>query len=323
MAWGRKVRLEARNADGVQVDVAALRIDARCVRSRVFDDNELEATIINASEDTISKFLQRGTNVALYAGYKDEGEPGLMYQGNIIDSKTTKFGTDWVTVIRSIALRSLTRPFTATPVCLAFRPGSNGGQVVDAICAILGLVPQGKEMAAAVVFKGGWNYVGPVAGAMKRLAQDLRPAGVGIYVDLAEMVVFRYDADSTYSIAYLSPKSGLLNLENTTDYVGAAHSNLSSLAAKTQSDEKEDKEIVLKAGNTDDAYALLDKIFTNMKKTYTARTIVVPKLRPNSLVHVSQPDMKVDGVFVVERMEVAVGNGPESSFAMELNLVEA
>lgn len=323
MAWGRKVRLEARNADGVQVDVAALRIDARCVRSRVFDDNELEATIINASEDTIAKFLQRGTNVALYAGYKDEGEPGLMYQGNIIDSKTTKFGTDWVTVIRSIALRSLTRPFTATPVCLAFRPGSNGGQVVDAICAILGLVPQGKEMAAAVVFKGGWNYVGPVAGAMKRLAQDLRPAGVGIYVDLAEMVVFRYDADSTYSIAYLSPKSGLLNLENTTDYVGAAHSNLSSLAAKTQSDAKEDKEIVLKAGNTDDAYALLDKIFTNMKKTYTARTIVVPKLRPNSLVNVAQPDMKVDGLFVVDRMEVAVGNGPESSFAMELNLVEA
>lgn len=323
MAWGRKVRLEARNADGVQVDVAALRIDARCVRSRVFDDNELEATIINASEDTIAKFLRRGTNVALYAGYKDEGEPGLMYQGNIIDSKTTKFGTDWVTVIRSIALRSLTRPFTATPVCLAFRPGSNGGQVVDAICAILGLVPQGKEMAAVVVFKGGWNYVGPVAGAMKRLAQDLRPAGVGIYVDLAEMVVFRYDADSTYSIAYLSPKSGLLNLENTTDYVGAAHSNLSSLAAKTQSDAKEDKEIVLKAGNTDDAYALLDKIFTNMKKTYTARTIVVPKLRPNSLVHVAQPDMKVDGLFVVDRMEVAVGNGPESSFAMELNLVEA
>lgn len=323
MAWGRKVRLEARNADGVQVDVAALRIDARCVRSRVFDDNELEATIINASEDTIAKFLRRGTNVALYAGYKDEGEPGLMYQGNIIDSKTTKFGTDWVTVIRSIALRSLTRPFTATPVCLAFRPGSNGGQVVDAICAILGLVPQGKEMAAAVTFKGGWNYVGPVSGAMKRLAQDLRPAGVGIYVDLAEMVVFRYDADSTYSIAYLSPKSGLLNLENTTDYVGAAHSNLASLAAKTQSDEKEDKEILLKAGDTDDAYALLDKIFTNMKKTYTARTIVVPKLRPNSLVHVVQPDMKVDGLFVVDRMEVAVGNGPESSFAMELNLVEA
>ena len=90
MAWGRKVRLEARNADGVQVDVAALRIDARCVRSRVFDDNELEATIINASEDTIAKFLRRGTNVALYAGYKDEGEPGLMYQGNIIDSKTTR-----------------------------------------------------------------------------------------------------------------------------------------------------------------------------------------------------------------------------------------
>ena len=82
MLWGRKVILQARNANGVQVDVAALRIDARCVRSRVFDDNELEATIHNANEDTISKFLQRGANVALFAGYEQGAEPGLMYQGN-------------------------------------------------------------------------------------------------------------------------------------------------------------------------------------------------------------------------------------------------
>lgn len=323
MAWGRQIRLEARNADGVQVDVSALRIDARCVRSRVFDDNELEATIHGANEDTIAKFLQRGTNVALYAGYKDEGDPGLMYQGNIIDSKTYRNGTEILTVIRSIALRSLTRPFTATPVCLSFRPGATAADVIDAIGSVLGLVPQGKEMAAEVVFAAGWTYVGPVAGAMKRLGQDMRSKGLGLYVDLAELVVFRYEADSTYSIAYISPDTGLLNLENTTDYIGAARSNLSSLAAKTQSTKAEDKEIVLKAGNTDDAYALLDKIFTNMKKTYTARTIVVPKLRPNNLIHLVQPEMKVDGLFVVDRMEVAVGNGRDSSFAMDLNLVEA
>lgn len=323
MAWGRQIRLEARNADGVQVDVSALRIDARCVRSRVFDDNELEATIHGANEDTIAKFLQRGTNVALYAGYKDEGDPGLMYQGNIIDSKTYRAGTEILTVIRSIALRSLTRPFTATPVCLSFRPGATAADVIDSIGSILGLVPQGKEMAAEVTFAAGWTYVGPVAGAMKRLGQDMRSKGLGLYVDLAELVVFRYEADSTYSIAYISPDTGLLNLENTTDYIGAARSNLSSLAAKTQSTKAEDKEIVLKAGNTDDAYALLDKIFTNMKKTYTARTIVVPKLRPNNLIHLVQPEMKVDGLFVVDRMEVAVGNGRDSSFAMDLNLVEA
>lgn len=323
MAWGRQIRLEARNADGVQVDVSALRIDARCVRSRVFDDNELEATIHGANEDTIAKFLQRGTNVALYAGYKDEGDPGLMYQGNIIDSKTYRAGTEILTVIRSIALRSLTRPFTATPVCLSFRPGATAADVIDSIGSILGLVPQGKEMAAEVTFAAGWTYVGPVAGAMKRLGQDMRSKGLGLYVDLAELVVFRYEADSTYSIAYISPDTGLLNLENTTDYIGAARSNLSSLAAKTQSTTAEDKEIVLKAGNTDDAYALLDKIFTNMKKTYTARTIVVPKLRPNNLIHLVQPEMKVDGLFVVDRMEVAVGNGRDSSFAMDLNLVEA
>ena len=322
MAWGRIVRLEARNSEGVQVDVSALRIDARCVRSRVFDDNELEATIHNASADTINKFLQRGTNVALYAGYEDEGMPGLMYQGNIIDSKTYRAGTDTLTVIRSIALRSLTRPFTCTPVCLTFRPGSTASDVLNSIGAILGLVVIGAEMAAEVKFASGWTYVGSVSGAMKRLGQDMRAKGLGLYVDLAELVVFRYSSDSTYSIAFISPQTGLLNLQNTTDYISAAHSNLASLAAKTQSS-SDSKEVVLKPEETDDAYALLDKVFTNMKKTYNARTIVMPKMRPNSLVHVSYDEMSVDGLFVVDRMEVAVGNGADSSFAMDLNLIEA
>lgn len=323
MAWGRLVKLEARNADGVQVDVSALRIDARCVRSRVFDDNELEATIRNANEDTINKFLQRGTNIALYAGYEDEGKPGLMYQGNIIDSKTYRQGTDTLTVIRSMTLRSLTRPFTATPVCLGFKPGANAGEILDSIGTILGLVAIGKEMASEVVFKSGWTYVGPVSGAMKRLGQDLRAHGMGLYVDLAELVVFRFQADSTYSIAFISPESGLLSVQNTTDYMSAAKENLASFAAKTQSNDKSEKEVILKPEDTDDAYKLLDEVFTNMKKTYSVRTMVIPKLRPNSLVHLKEPERKINGLFVVDRMEIAVGTGPDSSFAMDLNLVEA
>lgn len=324
MIWGRVVRLEARNAEGVQVDVSALRIDARCVRSRVFDDNELEATIHGANDNTIAKFLKRGTNVALYAGYEQGAEPGLIYQGNIIDSKTYRSGTEILTVIRSIALRSLKRPFTCTPVCLTFKPGSNAGQVVKSIANILGLVPIGVEMAEEVQLPSGWTFVGPVSQAMKRLAQDMRTKGVGLYVDLAEMVVFRYSSDSTYSIAYISPESGLLNLQDTTDYVGAAHSNLGSLASKIgESANVGGKEIKLTPEKSDDAYALLDRIFTNMKKTYSARTMVMPKVTPNSLVHIADKGMGVDGLFVVDRMEIAVGNGPDSSFAMDLNLIEA
>lgn len=329
MAWGRIVRLEARNSEGVQVDVSALRIDARCVRSRVFANNELEATIRNANESTINKFLQRGTNVALYAGYKDEGTPGLMYQGNIIDSKTYRQGANTLTVIRSMALRSLSRPFTATPVCLAFEPGKTAADVIDSIGALLGLVPIGKEMAAEVKFEGGWTYVGPVSGAMKRLGQDLRPAGIGLYVDLAELVVFKYSGDSAYTMAFISQETGLLSLQNTTDYISAAHSNLDSLASKLASynqavaEAKSSKKKVLKPDDPDDVYAYLDGIFKNMKKTYSARTVVMPKLRPNSLVHLSDKSQGVDGLFVVDQMEVAVGNGRDSSFAMDLNLVEA
>lgn len=322
MAWGRVVRLVAQNRDMVQVDVSALRIDARCVRSRVFNDNEMEATIYNANSDTISKFLQRGTNIMLYAGYEQGGEPGLMWQGNIIDSKTTSNGTDTVTTIRSIALRSLKRPFTCTPVCLGFKPGATAADVIDSICAILGLVPYGKEMATEVSFPSGWTFVGNVINAMKKLAQDLETKGMGIYVDLAEMVVFRHRTDSSYSIAYLTPDSGLLNLENTTDYVGFARTSIGDMASKGEKPKK--GEVVLKPEDVDDVYAQLDKIFTNMKKTYSAKTMVIPKLRPNALVRINDERRGVhDGLFVVDKMEVSVGNGPNSAFSMDLNLIEA
>lgn len=336
MAWGRIVKLEARTSDGVVAEVSKLRIDARCTRSRVFDDNSFEATIHNANDDTINKFLQRGTNIALYAGYDDEGEPGLMYQGNIIESKTYRDGTETITVIRSLSLRSLKRPFTCTPVSLAFGPGSNAGQILDSIGSILGLVLIGKEMASDVVFDAGWNYVGMVSGAIKRLRQDLRTKGLGLYTDLAELVVYSFETYSTYTMAAISPNTGLLNLQDTTDYMGAARENISSLPSKMEETEIVKKKIIktgkLKVGadeilltpeNTDDMYAILDKVFTNMKKTYTARTIVLPKVKPNSLVHVKYDGMGVNGLFVVDSMEIAVGNGKDSSFAMELKLVEA
>ena len=323
MAWGRVVRLVAQNRDMVQVDVSALRIDARCVRSRVFNDNEMESTIYNANSDTISKFLQRGTNIMLYAGYEQGGEPGLMWQGNIIDSKTMSNGTDTVTTIRSIALRSLKRPFTCTPVCLGFKPGATAADVIDSICSILGLVPYGKEMAKEVSFPSGWTFVGNVMNAMKKLAQDLETKGMGIYVDLAEMVVFRHRTDSSYSIAYLTPDSGLLNLENTTDYVGFARTSIDEMASKV-GEKPKSGEVVLMPEDVDDVYSQLDKIFTNMKKTYSAKTMVIPKLRPNALVRINDERRGVhDGLFVVDKMEVSVGNGPNSAFSMDLNLIEA
>ena len=123
-------------------------------------------------------------------------------------------------------------------------------------------------------------------------------------------------------MAYLSPDSGLLSLQDSTDYINAARSNLSSLPSKVTSESGEEPPTMTKE-DVDDVYSYLDGIFTSMKKTYSVRCIVIPKLRPNSLVHVADPGSGVDGLFVINRMEVAVGTGPDSSFAMDLDLVEA
>lgn len=325
MAWGRVLRVVVRTpgtlSGGVwtytETEVQALRVECSVTRSRVFRDNEATITIYNANADTRNRVLRRGSNVAVYAGYERGGDEGLIYQGNILDASSVDVGPDNVTTIRSMALRSLERPFTATPVSLSFKAGTTADKVLAAIGAILGLVVVGKAEAAKVTLKGTWTYVGGVGGALERLGRDMRAQGRGLYIDLAELVCYSLVGDSTYRVTYLDRASGLLELVDTTDYMAAARATIDTMGEKEGSPSASAP--VVKAG-TDDVYAAIEQAWTSVRKTYSARTIMVPSLRPNDIVQVKDGD--VDAVLVVDGMEIEAGNGPRSGFGMTLSLVE-
>lgn len=336
MAWGRVCRVVVKSPmsqsgttwEWTETDIASLDLDFTITRSRVFNDNEAEVTIYNMNRDTRNRILKRGSNLMIYAGYEDEGE-GLMFQGNIVDVTNMTGGTDSVTIIRALAIRSLTRPFTATPVAFSYPKGTTADKAVSDIATTLGLVPIGVENVSSLDI-GGWSYAGGVGQALAQLARRLESDGCGLYIDLAELLVYKKDgSDSTYSVAYLATDCGLLSAEDTTDYMQAVRNRVDELsddlgmseAEKKDETTKDKTRIIYTESTGTEVYTELDRIYTGLPKTATATTIIMPKIRPNSMVDLQAPD--VSGMFVVDSMTIDGGNTPASSFTMTLSLVEA
>ena len=331
MAWGRTCRVVVKSParqtgsgwEWTETDIASLDLDFTITRSRVFNDNEASVTIYNMNPDTRNKILKRGSNLLIYAGYQDEGV-GLMFQGNIVDVNTSTNGVDYITTITALAIRSLSRPFTATPVSLVYPKGTTADKAVDQLAAALGLVAIGTENVAKVPMDG-FAYVGGAGGALEALARRLETAGCGIYIDLAELLVYTKDgSDSKYSVAYLAPDCGLLSARDTTDYSQAVRSRVDELSddlGKDPTGQKPGDRIIYTEKTGTEVYQELDKIYTSLPKTAEAVTIIMPKVRPNSLVDLQAVD--VSGMFVVDSMTINGGNTAGSDFTMALSLVEA
>lgn len=328
MAWDRICRVVVRTPTGsgggsyTEVELTALHVDFNITRSRVFNDNEAKLNIYNAAPDFIRRVLQRGSNLLIYAGYKDEGE-GLVYQGNIVGVTSVKTGADVVTSVMAMSLRSLDKPFTSTPVVLNFAPGATAEDVVVEIGTRLGLVPIGANNASGISFPQGWAFVGPVGLAIERIGRDLMVHGYGLYIDLAELVVYSTQADSDYTLAYLHYGAGLLSIKDTTDYIAAARGRIEEMGQtkRTTKGKGKNKKVIITTEATKDVYAELEKVFTSLKKTLSAQTLMMPKVRPNSLVQVDTPEHS--GVFVVDRMTIRGGNYAEAPFGMDMELLEA
>lgn len=74
---------------------------------------------------------------------------------------------------------------------------------------------------------------------------------------------------------------------------------------KTTIGKGKNKKVILSTEAHKDVYEELEKVFTSLKKTLSAEVLMMPKVRPNSLVQVDTPDCS--GVFVVDRMPIRGG----------------
>lgn len=295
-----------------ETEVDALHVEATMTRSRRWNDNEMNLTVYNMSKDTSASIFCRGAVVRVYAGYEGMGV-GLMFQGNILTHRRTSNGTDTMDMIYAMCLRGVKdNTFGATPVSFGYSGRVSMATLYERIAVTLGLVLYGKESIQDIVLDG---YA--FAGTVGQLIDDLEPLlagyGYGVGRDLGAMVIYAFDGgDSTYTVTHLDFSCGLLSVRDCTDYAGQAKEKLTEI---------EEKGLTVMAGDgSEDVMKEIEGIYTEARKEYTAQTIVVPKLKPNALVDIQTDEVK--GQFVVDEMEISVGNLPDSSFNMELRMLE-
>lgn len=334
MAWLRKVRVIVRSPRSLsrdawswrETEIQDLHLDFDVMRSRVFNDNSAKITVFNARESTRNFILCRGCNILIYAGYEDSGD-GLIFQGNIVQSTSAHVGSEWVTTMQARMIRSLNHPFSVTPVTFSFPPGTPVSRAVDAVGGVLGLVSVGLDSLDGITLKNGWVYAGMVSGAFEYLGQILKNSGFHLFVDLGELIIYSTQGNSTYSTTYLSYESGLYTFQDVTDYSQLMQKTIDDLSKtkhKTVTVVKngvKKKKKILVTGATKDVYAELEAASQQLPKVYEATAIMLPKLRPNGLVHIVTDT--VDTLLVAHSLNIKGNSYGEGDFGMGMSLMES
>lgn len=320
MAWGRKCHLVVRSPrtrvgdkwEWTETEISELHFDATITRSRVWNDNEANITIYNMSADTSASVFRRGATVQVFAGYDDEGE-GLMFQGNIITHDRRRNGVDTMDMLYAICLRGTSdSTFGATPVSMSYPGTTPIGRIYESVAQTLGLVLNGAENLADISVDN-FVYAGTVSGLIDILDGVITKHGYSVLRDNAAMVVYKLNGgDSTYAVTRLSFDAGLLEIREATDYAGTAKEKAAEIEEKGG--------FVISPDGSEDVLKEIESVYTDSVKEYRASTIVMPKLKPNALVDVDTDEIK--GQFVVDSMEISIGNLPDSDYNFALYLLE-
>ncbi len=216
MAFKRVIELSV-GESGTGLLISDLDIEFNIERSITFSENTAEFTIYNAKESTRKEVLKEGNNIIFKSGYEDEGISTL-FIGNITEAKSIQEGADWISTISASSIRSSRSPLENTYVTISYAPDALLNRPLRDIATALGLVLIGEDNAL-INLDNGFTFVGSARAALNYCKEILRVNGVELYIDNTEIVVYNVDnRDSRFSPIYLDYESGLLRVNDITEY---------------------------------------------------------------------------------------------------------
>lgn len=172
--------------------ISDLDVSFNIIRTNRPSDNKAKFTIYNAKKETREKVLQEGNNIIMNAGYADEKNIGLVYAGNISEVTTEVDGPDIITHISATTYRGKDKNSDTINVTLNFEPGSDMGQVLDALALLMGFNLRGKPNATSVKLPNGFHYVGSAGNCMRQCYSILAANQFSLVKDNQDMFVFRF-----------------------------------------------------------------------------------------------------------------------------------
>lgn len=298
MAFDRRIRITVRSqatrVGGIwswsDLQIEDLHVSFRVNRSSVFNDNTAELTVYGASATTRARLHAPGSNILIEAGYADSGI-GLIYQGAIIRARSSHEGPDWITVCQCATIRSQDQPFQTTPVAISRDSNSTLDMVLRDIGTAIGLIVAGESAARAISLPNGFVYAGSVRGAIEQARAFLRIAGLEIFADMTELVVYSKTNFTDRDSIYLDYKSGLISAEDTTDLTDLSRDIIQTIV-----------------DSASDAYAVgaIADATQTLPRNVSIRALLNAKARPNSLVQIGEGD--ATGVYLIDTIEFSGDN---------------
>lgn len=205
---GNFLRIVGAGQNGVSLDC-----DAEVRRSNRMSKNTANLKVYNLPKSVREFLREDGLLVRIDVGYEDSGK-GTLFYGAIGGAQSYMTEAVWVTEISAYHFRAKGMSFETLYVSLSYSPGTLLKTVFADIEAILGVPVIGAGGLGQHALANGLVPVGTMGSVLKLLADELRSIGMGIFIDLAEIVLYKTgdvkDAEGRFETVYLDNQHGLL-----------------------------------------------------------------------------------------------------------------
>ena len=199
--FNRTVRVEI-ESDGSLFEVADVRCQFQCRKTRSDSPNELSVRLFNLNTQTRANAVKVGAVARIYTGY--DGENVLLAQANITRSMIERTPPDIV-----IALECLDgiAELRKTRVSVSFDRNATVKQALDAIATRLGRPVRPIDVNLNVPLRGGYTHVGGIARALDDLTHRVNATWS---IQNGDLLILGPNGRVSGEITLLTPESGLL-----------------------------------------------------------------------------------------------------------------
>lgn len=199
--FNRTVRVEI-EADGSLFEVADVRCQFQCRKTRSDSPNELTVRLFNLNEQTRRNAVKVGATVRLYAGYGEESV--LLAQSQVTRSMIERTPPDIVIVLECLdGIDELRK----TRVSVSFDRNATVRQAVDAVAARLGRPVRPIDVNLSVPLRGGYTHVGGIARALDDLTARV---GATWSIQNGDLLILGPNGRVPGEVTLLTPDTGLL-----------------------------------------------------------------------------------------------------------------
>jgi len=185
-------------------EITDLRITFQITKTRAKNPNTNRVSIYNLAKSTRELLEKPGTRCVLYAGYREDSGPLLIFQGNVTFAWSRREDTEWVT---QLELGDGANEIRDTMVSLGYSGGIGATTILQDIANQMGLPLSITEDAGSRQWQNGISFHGAARSALDRVT---RGAGMEWSIQNGLLQVVKSGGTTNRQAIVISSRSGLI-----------------------------------------------------------------------------------------------------------------